>query len=221
MTNNQLETLTLVEGGIYQTSTNVLPFDRRYLIKSFILERPEGNVVVYHSPGLNQATKDIDALGGATRVLMNHDHESLGGKPTIDLPFWIHQDDAQAISNTVKVDGYFKEREMLADDLEVIPTPGHTPGTTMFLWNNGKHRYLFTGDFLCVEKGEWRTVILGSSDRETSLQSLELIRDLDFDAIVPWVAIKDEPSIYFVENEDDKRQRIQAIIDRVRDGANT
>lgn len=221
MTNNQLETLTLVEKGIYETSTSVLPFDRRYLMKSFILERPEGNVVIYHSPGLNQATDDINALGGATRVLMNHDHESLGGKPAIDLPFLIHQDDAKAISNTVKVDGYFKQREMLADDLEVIPTPGHTPGTTMFLWDNGEHRYLFTGDFLCVEEGEWRTVILGSSDREAALQSLELIRELDFDAIVPWVAIKDEPSVFFAENEDDKRQRIQAIIDRVRDGANT
>lgn len=73
MTNNQLETLTLVGKGIYETSTSVLPFDRRYLMKSFILERPEGNVVIYHSPGLNQAKDDINALGGATRVLMNHE----------------------------------------------------------------------------------------------------------------------------------------------------
>ncbi|MEJ7345929.1 hypothetical protein WL474_11630 [Staphylococcus haemolyticus] len=24
----------------------------------------------------------------------------------------------------------------------------------MFLWDNGEHRFLFTGDFLCVDDGE-------------------------------------------------------------------
>ena len=95
---------------------------------------------------------------------------------------------------------------MLYDDLEVIPTPGHTPGTTMFLWDNGEHRYLFTGDFLCFEGDSWRTVILGSSDRERSIQSLELIKTLDFDVLVPWVSIKEGPFAYFVENEEEKQQ---------------
>src|SRR5437588_13084509 len=27
--------------------------------------------------------------------------------------------------------------ERAAEDFEVIPTPGHTPGTTSYLWNNG------------------------------------------------------------------------------------
>lgn len=222
MTNNHsLESLTQVEKGLYETPKAVLPFDRRYRIKSFVLERPEGNVVIYHSPGLNEAANDINQLGGATRVLMNHEHESLGGQPEIDLPFWIHRDDADAISDTVKIDGQFNQREALASDLEVIPTPGHTPGTTMFLWNNGEHRFLFTGDFLCVDNGEWRTVILGSSNREESIKSLEFIRDLEFDAIVPWVAIEGEGSVFFADNEEDKRERLQNIIDRVRNGENT
>ena len=77
----------------------------------------------------------------------------------------------------------------------MIPAPGHTPGTTLYLWDNGEHRYLFTGDFLCYEGDEWRTVILPSSDREASIKSLELIRDLDFDALVPWVSIEGESKV--------------------------
>ena len=41
----------------------------------------------------------------------------------------------------------------LPDDLEVIPTPGHTSGTTMFLWDNDEHRFLYRG-LLCVDDGE-------------------------------------------------------------------
>ena len=53
------------------------------------------------------------------------------------------------INRTVPIDGQFEQREMLADDLEVIPTPGHTPGTTMFLWYNGEHRFLLQATFMC------------------------------------------------------------------------
>ncbi|MBH4638597.1 MBL fold metallo-hydrolase, partial [Staphylococcus aureus] len=86
---------------------------------------------------------------------------------------------------------------------------------------DGHHRYLFTGDFICFEGKRWRTVILGSSDREKSIQSLEMVKELDFDVLVPWVTIKDEPLVYFVENEYEKREQIQNIIDRVREGENS
>ena len=28
-----------------------------------------------------------------------------------------------------------------------------------------------------------------------------MVKELDFDVLVPWVTIKDEPLVYFVENE--------------------
>ena len=30
---------------------------------------------------------------------MNHEHESVGGTPSIDIPFWIHRDDSNNQSN--------------------------------------------------------------------------------------------------------------------------
>jgi hypothetical protein len=34
---------------------------------------------------------------------------------------------------------------IIGDDLDVVPTPGHARGTTMFLWDNGEHRLPFSG----------------------------------------------------------------------------
>lgn len=218
---NNFETLDKVANGLYATPTTELPFDKRFRFKSFVLERSEGNIVIFHSGRIDEAADDIRALGGAERVLMNHEHESLGGQTHFDAPYYIHQDDKEAVTDTLQIAGTFKDREQLYDDLEVIPAPGHTPGTTLYLWDNGEHRYLFTGDFLCYEGDEWRTVVLPSSDREQSIKSLEMIRDLDFDALVPWVSIEGESPVFFINDEDDKQQRVQKIIDRVRNGENT
>ena len=195
---NNFETLDKVANGLYATPTTELPFDKRFRFKSFVLERSEGNIVIFHSGRIDEAADDIQSLGGADRVLMNHEHESLGGQTHFDAPYYIHQDDKEAVTDTLQVAGTFKDREQLYDDLEVIPAPGHTPGTTLYLWDNGEHRYLFTGDFLCYDGDEWRTVVLPSSDREQSIKSLEMIRDLDFDALVPWVSIEGESPVFFL-----------------------
>ena len=51
-----------------------------------------------------------------------------------------------------------------------------------------EHRFLFTGDTIYLRDGEWVDGLLGSSDRAGYVESLELIRELDFDVLVPWAA---------------------------------
>ncbi|UMT75622.1 MBL fold metallo-hydrolase [Staphylococcus roterodami] len=221
--NNQFQpytNLNCITQNLYATPTSELPFDKRFLFKSFILKREAGNVMIYHSGRLDEVEQDVASLGGVSKVLMNHDHESLGGSNQFDAPYYIHQNDADGLKNKFSAQYQLSNREMLDKDLEIIPAPGHTPGTTLFLWDDGHHRYLFTGDFICFEGNIWRTVILGSSDREKSIQSLEMIKELDFDVLVPWVSVKDEPLVYFVEDENEKQKQIQNIIDRVRKGEN-
>ncbi len=61
---------------------------------------------------------------------------------------------------------------MLDDDFEVIPIPGHTPGATAYLWDDGERRHLFTGDSIYLSDGEWIAALLDSSDpRRTSRAS--------------------------------------------------
>ena len=107
---------------------------------------------------------------------------------------------------------------MLDDDLEVIPTPGHTSGATAYLWDTGRHRLLFTGDTIYFRHGEWVAALLaGTSDRGKYIESLELIRDLDFDVLVPWAATAGQP-YHALTDKTDARRRIDAILERIQRG---
>ncbi len=204
--------------GLRATPPGTLPFLANAQVRSFILERPRGNAIVYNSPGLSEAADEIRALGDATHLLINHSHEAMYGTPRLDAPVFVHERDRAETARGLPVVGTFTHRQMIDDDLEVIPTPGHTPGTISYLWDSGTHRFLFTGDLLWVEYGNWKAVVLGGSDCAASLDSLRLIRDLDFDVLVPWAAMKGEPSVNVVTH-DDARRFIDAVIARVEAGS--
>jgi glyoxylase-like metal-dependent hydrolase (beta-lactamase superfamily II) len=78
---------------------------------------------------------------------------------------------------------------------------------------------LFTGDTIYLNDGEWVAAVLESSDRSAYLESLGLIRDLDFDVLVPWAASAGGP-YHAPTNQHDARARIDAIVERVRGGGN-
>ncbi|THG32054.1 MBL fold metallo-hydrolase [Naasia lichenicola] len=183
-----------------------------------MLTRPTGNVIVYNSPGIDADAAGIGSLGGATRLLINHAHEAMYGQPALDVPVFVHERDRAEAARALRIAGTFERRSMIDDDLEVIPTPGHTAGTTSFLWDSGEHRFLFTGDFLWIEEGEWKAVVLEPSLRTAYLDSLRLVRDLDFDVLVPWGVTDDGPYLQEVDPVG-KRQRIDAILERVQAGA--
>jgi glyoxylase-like metal-dependent hydrolase (beta-lactamase superfamily II) len=122
------------------------------------------------------------------------------------------------LGDTCNVDHTFSERHRLDDDLEVIPTPGHTSGATAYLWDSGEHRCLFAGDTIVIRQGDWGAVLLdGVSDRDHYIESLELIRGLDFDLLVPSVATAGQPHYAFVDHAEAKRH-IDAILERLRHG---
>jgi glyoxylase-like metal-dependent hydrolase (beta-lactamase superfamily II) len=108
---------------------------------------------------------------------------------------------------------------MIDDDLEVIPTPGHTAGTTSYLWDSGRHRFLFTGDFIWIEDGEWKAVVLSPTLRHDYLDSLTLVRSLDFDVLVPWGTTEGGPSYGLVADRAEMQARIDKIIERVEAGS--
>lgn len=70
------------------------------------------------------------------------------------MPVFVHQRDRGETAHSMRVGGVFTNRQLIEDDLEVIPTPGHTPGATSYLWEHGDHRFLFTGDSIGIEDGE-------------------------------------------------------------------
>ncbi len=204
--------------GLWATAPQRLPFAPEIAIRAYLLERSQGNVLLYSVDGIDEDAPGIRARGGIERRYLNHGHEAMFASDAVSAPLFVHANDREAVAERTRVRGTFSRRHTLDDDFEVIPTPGHTSGATAYLWDSGEHRFLFTGDTIYLRDGEWVAAVLDSSDREAYLESLELIRGLDFDVLVPWAASAGQP-FYAVKCAADSRRRIDALIERVRRGA--
>jgi metallo-beta-lactamase superfamily protein len=208
--------------GLYDSTPEPLGFGPSLEIRAFLLQREQGNLLLYRSEMLELDAEQINALGGISRQYLNHRHEASPTcdwvARTFDAPLHVHEKEAPSVSETCNVAETFSERHHLDEDFEVIPTPGHTSGATAFLWDTGQHRCLFTGDTIFFPRGEWVAAVLeGVSDRERYIESLELICTLDFDLIVPGIAAAGQPYYEFVEKAETER-RIDAILERLRRG---
>jgi glyoxylase-like metal-dependent hydrolase (beta-lactamase superfamily II) len=203
--------------GLWATPAAPLPFDQTISVRAFLVERDAGNVLVYNAPGLEAAAGDIRGRGEVTRLLINHGHEGMFGPPPIDAPIFVHERDRADLGSAIAVAGTFRGREKIGADIDVIPIPGHTPGSTAYLWDNGAHRFLFTGDSVWLDHGEWVAVVLDPGGRQDYIDSLKLMRDLDFDVLVPWGATEGEPPVAAV-GPAEAAERLDAIIERVEAG---
>ena len=205
--------------GLHASAPEPLPFAPSLHIRAFLLRRDHGNVLVYGVPRLETGGAAVEDLGGASRHYLNHRHEAAFLPDGLTAPLFVHAEERDTVEKRAHVRGTFSRRHVLDGDFEVIPTPGHTPGATAYLWDSGEHRFLFTGDTILLDKGEWVAALLGSSDLDSYLASLELMRGLEFDVLVPGAATAGEP--YFaVTSRADTRRRIGTIIDRLRHGEN-
>jgi hypothetical protein len=207
--------------SVYASPPETLPFAPDLEIRAFLLRRDPGNLLVYGAGTLAADAREVEGMGGVWRHYLNHRHEAafVGDEHdrTPDAPLFCHENERRSVSERLEVSGTFSERHVIGDDFEVIPIPGHTRGATAYLWDTGEHRCLFTGDTVYLRGGEWVAAVLPSSDRAAYVESLDLIRELEFDVLVPWAASAGEPYYDFTDKADSRR-RIDAILERVRSG---
>lgn len=203
--------------GLHALAPERLPFAPTHDIRAFLLRRQRGNLLLYSTTTIGADDAAIRHLGGISRHYLNHGHEALFASGHVDAPLFVHEAERAAVRVRYDIRGTFSRRHMLDEDFEVIPTPGHTPGATAYLWDSGEHRLLFTGDTIYLDGGEWVAAVLAASDRAAYLDSLELIGGLDFDVLVPWAATRGERP-YAVTDRADARRRVEAIAERLRRG---
>jgi hypothetical protein len=205
--------------GLHASPPETLSFAPDLEIRAFLLRRDAGNLLVYGAGTLATDARGIEGMGGISRHYLNHRHEAaFVGDEHAQIPgapLFCHENERRSVSERLEVSGTFSERHAAGDDFEVIPIPGLTRGATAYLWDTGEHRCLFTGDTVYLRGGEWVAAVLPSSDREAYIESLELIRGLEFDVLVPWAASAGEPYHDFTD-EADTRRRIGAMLERVR-----
>jgi glyoxylase-like metal-dependent hydrolase (beta-lactamase superfamily II) len=149
-----------------------------------------GNVLFYATQ--TDADFDtIDSLGGVAHQYLSHRDEAGPMLVQVRERFGarLHAPSAELpdIGRHAQVDVPLTRRQIDSNGIEVIPTPGHSPGSTSYLVPgvNGQ-RYLFTGDtiFLGAE-GDWAAGYLPSiSEAGPLAESLRLLGTLRPDLVI-------------------------------------
>jgi glyoxylase-like metal-dependent hydrolase (beta-lactamase superfamily II) len=203
--------------GLYASVSQPLPFAQSILMRAFLCQRERGNLLLYTVGALDTEAQAIEELGGVARQYLNHRHEAEFVSQPVGSRLFVHENERAAVVEKARVDETFRARHTVDDDFDVIPAPGHTPGATAYRWTHDGRRVLFTGDTIYLSNEEWVAAVLGSSDRDAYIASLELIRELDFDVLVPWIATGGR-SYYAMTDRSDARRRIDSILARVTQG---
>ena len=195
------------------------PFGNEVETCAYLLRRDDGNLLIYSSGELRRDEAQLRDLGGVERQYLNHRDEAAAGcdwvARTLEAPLHCHEQEREAVAEHCTVHHTFDREHQAYPDLEVIPTPGHCPGSTCYLWRAPDRRYLFTGDTVYLANGDWRVYV----SRGTALEmiaSLERIAALDFEVLVPGLFIGEAKHMATTAAE--TKRRVGEIIARLRQG---
>ena len=157
-----------------------------YGAASYLIVRPEGNVLVDSPRFAKNLVRRLEDLGGISLMFMSHrddvaDHEKF--KKRFGCRRIIHRADARGVEAEQLLEGH--ETIALDKDLLAIPVPGHTRGHVVLLYRD---KFLFTGDHLAWSDERrglhaFRSVAWYSWREQT--QSMKRLLDLRFEWVLP------------------------------------
>jgi len=115
---------------------------------SYLIRRPAGNVLVDSPRFARPLVRQIEAMGGVRWIFLTHrddiaDHQQWAAHFKAERI--MHREDLTRQTASVERVVSGDRATPLADDLVMIPTPGHTRGHMGLLYQN---RFLFSGDHL-------------------------------------------------------------------------
>lgn len=119
-----------------------------YGAASYLIQRPEGNVLVDSPRFAPPLVKQLEAMGGIRYLYLTHrddvaDHQKFRDHFGCDRI--LHQDEISSGTRSVEIQLSGLDPVQLTPDLLIIPVPGHTKGHTVLLYNQ---KFLFTGDHI-------------------------------------------------------------------------
>jgi glyoxylase-like metal-dependent hydrolase (beta-lactamase superfamily II)/ferredoxin len=155
---------------------------------SYLILRPEGNVLVDSPRFAAPLARRIEQLGGFKWMFLTHrddvaDHDKwalrFGAKRVL------HKDDISRQTASVEVPLSGREPMELEKGLLVVPTPGHTRGHMVLLFDK---TYLFSGDH--VWWSEERQSLSASASVNwyswpEQISSMQKLLDYDFEWVLP------------------------------------
>ena len=149
-----------------------------------------GSNALFYSTASDADFETIAELGGVAHQYLSHRDEAgpmlkriadrFGSKlhaPALELA---------DVAQHARVDVPLSSRHVDDNGVEVVPSPGHTPGSTCYLVDGAEGSYLFTGDTLYVsDHGVWTAGFLpGMSDADALASTLRLLATLKPDVVI-------------------------------------
>jgi hydroxyacylglutathione hydrolase len=185
----QSSELTQIRDDLFQTRMDS-PFPG-LTTHSYLWRRPAGNVLFY-SPATDADFDALDGLGGVAAQYLSHLDEAGPNLARIADRFGsrLHAPAAEleAISEHGHVDVPVDAvRHVDTNDVEVLPTPGHSPGSTCYLVTGvDGAKYLFTGDTMFpTAEGTWATFLApGRGDAAALRDSVKLLGTVQPDIVI-------------------------------------
>lgn len=151
---------------------------------SYLIRRPEGNVLMDSPRTAEPLMTSLEALGGVAMMVLSHrddvaDHAAYHARFGCERV--MHRADGlTGMERMVEGD----EPISLADDLLLIPTPGHTAGSICLLYRD----FLFTGDHLWWNPDQGRLSASRAYNWHSwkqQLDSLERLLGFEFTWVLP------------------------------------
>jgi glyoxylase-like metal-dependent hydrolase (beta-lactamase superfamily II)/ferredoxin len=195
-----------LEGGVYYCGFNS---EQSFGANSYFIAHPHGNWLVDSPRYLKKLAEAFERMGGLSYIFLTHEDDvadadkyasHFGAKRII------HRADALAVPDAEWVlDG--TAIIQLKPDFQVIPVPGHTPGSQALLYAD---TFLFTGDHLWWEPGAGR---LGSP-KELVWRHDELLRSIErlLHHRFEWVLAGHGDRVHLPP--EDMHAQLQALVDR-------
>jgi len=170
-----------VDGGVYRCGyTSESSFGAvSYFFDNMLVDSPR-----FAGP----LVKNLEKMGGVRKLLLTHqddvaDHEKFHQRFGCERV--LHRDDVRTSTVSVEVTPSGSDPIELEPGLLMIPTPGHTKGHAVFLWNE---RFLFTGDHLAWSPTRGHLYAFKSAcwySWSEQVKSMERLLDFRFEWVLP------------------------------------
>ncbi|MEG3841686.1 MBL fold metallo-hydrolase [Microcoleus sp. herbarium14] len=162
--------------------------EKSYGAASYLIVRPEGNILVDSPRFVPPLVKNIEAMGGIRYLYLTHrddvaDHQKY--REHFGCDRILHTDEINADTRSIEIQLSGNEPHQIADDLLIISVPGHTKGHTVLLYNN---KFLFSGDHLAWSESlqhliGFRTACWYSWPEQ--IKSMQNLANYDFEWVLP------------------------------------
>ena len=134
----------LIEGGVFYCGFNS---EKSFGANSYFIRHSDGNWLVDSPRYVKHLVDALERMGGLRYIFLTHEDDVADAAryaARFGATRIIHRADAEAMPDAEWiVDG--SDSIPLAPQFNLIPVPGHTPGSSALLYDQ---RFLFTGDHL-------------------------------------------------------------------------